>query len=234
LYYIPLFSNLISSIKVNIQALTIRHSIFNMPLVYQQNINAVTKMGVWHITEPEDFFLQQVPLQKEITHWHKRLQHLAGRYLLKELYPDFPLTLIRIASTRKPFLEDDAYHFSISHCGDYAAVVVSKDYRAGVDIESIKPQIERVQHKFLSPSENELVPEGQLLPMATLIWSVKEAVFKWKGDGGVDFKKDIVVKNIAAQHNEGIVHCLFNNAIHLQVHYLYFNNNYLTWLVTLR
>ena len=71
-----------------------------MPLVYQQNINAVTKMGVWHITETEDFFLQQVPLQKEITHWHKRLQHLAGRYLLKELYPGFPLELIKIADTK--------------------------------------------------------------------------------------------------------------------------------------
>ena len=53
-----------------------------MPLVYQQNINAVTKIGVWHIAEAEDFFAT-VPLQKEITHWHKRLQHLAGRFLLK-------------------------------------------------------------------------------------------------------------------------------------------------------
>ena len=55
-----------------------------MPLVYQQNINAVTKMGVWHITETEDFFAS-VPLQKEITHPNKRLQHLAGRFLLKAL-----------------------------------------------------------------------------------------------------------------------------------------------------
>ena len=53
-----------------------------MPLVYQQNINAVTKIGVWHIAEAEDFFAT-VPLQKEITHWHKRLQHLAGRFFVK-------------------------------------------------------------------------------------------------------------------------------------------------------
>jgi hypothetical protein len=50
-----------------------------MPLVYQQNINASTKLGVWHIEEPEAFFLEQVPLQREITHPNKRLQHLAGR-----------------------------------------------------------------------------------------------------------------------------------------------------------
>src|SRR5436190_1663294 len=124
-----------------------------MPLVYQQNINATTKIGVWHISESEDFFLEQVPVQREITHPHKRLQHLAGRLLLKELFPDFPHELIRIAETRKPFLENEAYHFSISHCGNYAAVIVSSDHRVGVDIEQVSEKIEKVKHKFLSEAE---------------------------------------------------------------------------------
>ena len=55
-----------------------------MPLVYQQNINEATKMAVWHISEREDFFLKKVTLSNNITHPHKRLQHLAGRYLLPE------------------------------------------------------------------------------------------------------------------------------------------------------
>src|ERR1700712_5566049 len=121
-----------------------------MPLVYQKNINSTTKVGVWHIVEEEDFFLKQVPLQREITHPNKRLQHLAGRYLLKELYPDFPYELIRIADTRKPFLENEAYHFSISHSGAYAAVIVSLDHRVGVDVELITGKVDKVKHKFLS------------------------------------------------------------------------------------
>lgn len=201
-----------------------------MPLVYQQNINAVTKMGVWHITEAEDFFLQQVPLQKEITHPHKRLQHLAGRYLLKELYPGFPLRLIKIADTRKPFLEDEAYHFSISHCGEYAAVVVSKEYRVGVDIERVTNKVQTIIHKFLTGFEQQLIPAETLDKNATLLWSVKEAVYKWKGSGGVDFKKHINIKAIDAAADEGIVHCMFNNETPLQVHYLFFNNNSLTWV----
>jgi hypothetical protein len=52
-----------------------------MPLIYQHQINESSHIGVWHIAEAEGFFLQKVPLQREITHWHKRLQHLAGRYL---------------------------------------------------------------------------------------------------------------------------------------------------------
>lgn len=191
-------------------------------------------MGVWHITEDESFFLNHVPLQKEITHPHKRLQHLAGRYLLKELYPDFPLALIKIADTRKPFLPDEAFHFSISHCGDYAAVVVSKEYRVGVDIEAITGKIERIIPKFLSDAEQQLLPTDAVSKNATLLWSVKESVYKWKSTGGVDFKKHINIINIHAANDEGVVHCMFNNLAALQVHYLFFNNHSLTWVLTLR
>ena len=133
-----------------------------MPLVYQQNINAVTKMGVWHITESEEYFLEQVPLQRNITHRHKRLQHLAGRLLLKELYPGFPVSLIRIADTRKPYLPDEPFHFSISHCGDYAAVILSKEYHVGVDVERMTEKIGKVIPKFLSAKESYLLPRGAL------------------------------------------------------------------------
>jgi len=73
-----------------------------MPLFYQQDINESTRLGVWHIQEEESFFSRSVPLQRNITHPHKRLQHLAGRYLLRFLFDDFPYNLIRIAETRLP------------------------------------------------------------------------------------------------------------------------------------
>ncbi len=52
-----------------------------MPLFYQHNINEFTRLAIWHITEEEDFFLQKVPLKRDVSHAQKRLQHLAGRYL---------------------------------------------------------------------------------------------------------------------------------------------------------
>ena len=203
-----------------------------MPLVYQQNINAVTKIGVWHITEAEGFFMGQVPLQREITHWHKRLQHLAGRLLLKELYPDFPVELIRIAGTKKPFLQDEPFHFSIAHSGDYAAVMVSKACRVGVDVELNGKKIENIIPKFLTTEERFLLPGNAIAAMATLFWSVKETIFKWNSSAGVDFKKHIAILSITGDHVEGIVHCMFNGVRSLDVHFLHFNNNYLTWLFT--
>ena len=203
-----------------------------MPLVYQQNINECTQMGVWHITEDENFFLKKVTLQKEITHWHKRLQHLAGRYLLTELQPTFPIELIKIADTRKPFLENEAYHFSISHCGNYAAVIVSKKYRVGVDVEAVREKIDRIIPKFLTAEESFLLPRGAITKTATLFWSAKECIYKWEGEGGVDFKKHIAIKQF--DDEKKILHCTFKHTTALLVHYLFFSEHYLSWVLSNR
>ena len=72
-----------------------------MPIFFQQQINEYTRLGVWKIEENEAFFKGNVPLHRDVTHPHKRLQHLAGRFLLQYLFPDFPYHLIEIADTRK-------------------------------------------------------------------------------------------------------------------------------------
>lgn len=175
-----------------------------MPIFFQHQINETTRLGIWKIEETEEFFLSNVPLQREVTHPHKRLQHLAGRFLLQFLFPGFPYDLIRIADTRKPFLPDEQYHFSISHCGDYAAAIVSSDKRVGVDIEVITTRINAISRKFLSDAELKyLSTEDELFlkqwgfkervetEFLTLLWSSKEAVFKWYGNGQVDFREHI-------------------------------------------
>ena len=173
-------------------------SFFPMPLFYQHNINEFTKTGdLANHGRLKNFSLNKVPLKRDVSHAQKRLQHLAGRYLLTELFPDFPLEEILIADTRKPYLEDEQYHFSISHFGHYAAAIVSSTNRVGVDIELITPKIGKISHKFSSAAEFELISRTQLylaeLPVdqrsvQTMLWSAKEAIYKWYGDGLVDFK----------------------------------------------
>lgn len=210
-----------------------------MPLVYQQNINPFTKLGVWQITEPERFFIDAVPVQREITHPHKRLQHLAGRFLLKELYPGFPYELIRIADTRKPFLENEAYHFSISHCGDYAAVMVSTANRVGVDVEWITAKAEKIKHKFLSEFEQDMIialSEGKeelYKTYLTTAWSIKESLYKWYGDGEVDFIDHLHIEKIIPG-STGTADCkvVKQQPVSLTVHFTFFNNNALSWVIS--
>jgi phosphopantetheinyl transferase len=168
-----------------------------MPLFYQQHINQSTRLAIWKIEESESFFAETVPLKRDITHPHKRLQHLAGRYLLRFLFPDFPYSEILIADTRKPYLANEAYHFSISHCGDFAAAIVSKDERVGIDIEVPSEKIKRIASKFVNEKELAIIDNieikngfqsNHLKNQLTIIWCAKETMFKWYALGNVDFK----------------------------------------------
>jgi len=209
-----------------------------MPLFYQHNINQHTKLSVWKISEPEDFFLEKVSLQKEITHKHKRLQHLAGRYLLRILHPQFPIQLIETAESKKPFLPNQNLHFSISHCGDFAAAIISKDKLVGIDVELVCAKIENIKHKFLSTTELELVTKTgsglniQNYDLLTLCWSVKETIFKWYGKGGIDFKKNMIIRHISFKNEEGLVSARFEKgqSVLLSVHCKFFGNLCLTWV----
>ena len=196
-----------------------------MPLLLLKEISATTRLAIWEITEPHEFFLRVVPMPANIKHPHKQLQHLAGRYLLQYLFPDFPISAILIAETRKPFLENEAYHFSISHSGNYAAAIVSTTHRIGIDIEPQRQKIAQVAHKFLSHQERAMVEhllakqshkqeitntlsidngnQPPALPFSytklsllTLLWCAKEAIYKWWGKGSVDFANMIQIDHI--------------------------------------
>ena len=205
-----------------------------MPVFFQHQINDYTRLGVWKIEETEDFFKGNVPQHREVTHPHKRLQHLAGRFLLQYLFPDFPYELIQIADTRKPYLPDERYHFSISHCGDYAAAVVSSKNRVGVDVEEPVVKILNIQNKFLSEKEK-LQFSGKLTThdsrLMTLLWSAKESVFKWYGVGGVDFRQHIQLFNL--QEEEQTIDCFFaKNESELVIQFRYFDELVLAWVVS--
>lgn len=207
-----------------------------MPVFYE-HINDFAKIAIWHIGEDKNFFLEKVPLQREITHPHKQLQHLAGRYLLQHLYPDFPYELIEIADTRKPYLPNEAYHFSISHCGDYAAVIVSKDHRVGIDIELVTPKVEKIKHKFLNEEEHRTLGKqsiNQQINKLTLFWCCKEAVFKWYAKGGVDFRNDIQLQPSHLITNAGIINCEFvkDEKTSLQIQHKNLDDLCLAWVAT--
>jgi phosphopantetheinyl transferase len=202
-----------------------------MPIFFQHQINETTRLGIWKIEETEEFFLSNVPLQQEVTHPLKRLQHLAGRFLLQFLFPGFPYELIKIADTRKPYLAAEQYHFSISHCGDYAAAIVSKDNRVGIDIEIPSGKAELIRNKFLSQKEQSFFSlTAHKSQLSTLLWSVKESVYKWYGDGSVDFRHHIQLTGL--NEKDEIVICHFaKTKQELIIHYCYFDHLILTWVV---
>lgn len=206
-----------------------------MPVYYQQNINETTRLAVWKIAEEENFFLEKVAIDPPASHPNKRLQHLAGRYLLQYLYPDFPIELIRIADTKKPYLQDDPLHFSISHAGEYAAAIISSTQRVGIDIEIVSPRVEKIKHKFLHSTELESIAHlsgDELINQLTLLWSAKEAVFKWWGKGGVDFSEMIRTSSFSCNTSGLILGEFLNNEFSqsLELYYRLSEGTSLVWV----
>src|ERR1043166_7409264 len=217
-----------------------------MPIFFHQQINESTRLGVWKIEESEEFFKGNVPQHRDVTHPHKRLQHLAGRFLLQFLFPDFPYELIQIADTRKPYLPDERYHFSISHCGDFAAAIVSRHQRVGIDAEIPSEKVERIRNKFLNEQEilksqsyghnvpnhaangSNLITNSELL---TVMWCAKECVFKWYGDGRVDFRQHIHLQ--AIHDGNETIDCFFAKTSQpLVIHYRWLGQLVMAWVVS--
>jgi len=213
-----------------------------MPLFYQQDINETTRLAVWKIEETESFFSSTVPLQRQITHPHKRLQHLAARYLLRYLFPSFPYDEILVADTRRPYFADEKFHFSISHCGDYAAAIVSTKERVGIDVEIPALKIFRVVHKFLHPAEMAAFGQSEDTGSAaartvadarlpTLLWCAKEALYKWWAHDEVDFSEAFQLDAFTAAPNGTIsAHIVGNDeTVHLPLAYLQLPQLCIVW-----
>lgn len=205
-----------------------------MPLVYQQNINEHTKMGVWQIQETEDFFLEKVNEQYKITHSRKKIQHLAGRYLLLEMGVDISLKNILLTATGKPFLPDESYFFSISHCADYVAAIISKTSNVAIDIQHVVPKIESIKQKFLTEEEMNLLSNLAISPneQFTFAWTIKETMFKYFDEGGIDFKQHLNIVSAIFENDVWFSKATFNkNKVHpIATKSIRFNDFFISWI----
>lgn len=157
-----------------------------MPLYKEWNPDLHSLAAIWRITEPELFFAAQLPFAGDhIQHEKRRIEYLAGRFLLQYLNKDFPLHAIIPDENDKPQVSDGAFHFSISHSFPYVACVISTKGAVGIDIQCWHRSIQALQHKFLSPAEQEYCNNDP--QKITVAWSAKEAAYKYQGKRGVDF-----------------------------------------------
>jgi len=91
---------------------------------------------------------------------------------------------------------------SISHAGQYAAVAVCQDCRVGIDVEQVSPRIERIKQKFMNDAELKQLPAADNLPGMHLIWSAKEALFKYHPEPAFDFRTELLIDQVLPDHME--------------------------------
>jgi len=172
-----------------------------MPVVFSKNIDEDTILGVWKIEETEQQLMAGLQLKQHeldvissLGNDKRRLHWLSTRVLLRTMLNTSEYIDCRMDEHGKPYLPNLKYHISLSHSYDYAAVIIGKSRLVGVDIELIKHKIKSIKHKFLSDLELAQKNVGDNTEGLYVCWCAKEAIYKWNGRKGLEFKKDIHIK----------------------------------------
>ena len=191
-----------------------------MPIINKIESEKITIL-VWEITETleEIIALGEGINTDNYTSEKRKKEHIASRLLVNEICPTKTIIYNEFGA---PEL-NNGKHISISHSKELVAVILS-DKKTGLDIEQISEKSFCIASKFVS--EKNLINLNK--EKATLIWCLKEAIYKWHQKGGVDFIKDIIIPEFFAKKN-GKVTAYFRRK-KLNLNYLKINNHYLVYV----
>jgi phosphopantetheinyl transferase len=167
-------------------------------------IKPKTNLYLWKITEDfttlfrqvqlKDVSLARVESMKSESH---QKGFLAVRMLLQHLgYSDFDLYYDDLGKphlSRKSQIacqKPDETHISISHSNCFSGILIS-DQNVGLDIEQLKQKTLKIASRFMDILHLENLSEAEQIQKATVIWGIKETVFKIKNEVGISFPDHI-------------------------------------------
>jgi phosphopantetheinyl transferase len=171
-----------------------------MPLHKVVYLQPNTKLYLWKISEDFDTLFREVRLKDSSLarlEGMKSESHqkgfLAVRMILQHLeYTDFDLLYDQFG---KPHLKPQGcsikdLELSISHSHDFSAIVISEQ-KVGLDLEQLKNKILKIAPRFMDISHLENLSTEEKIKKATVIWGIKESIFKLKNEVGISFSDHI-------------------------------------------
>ena len=191
-----------------------------MPIIHKIEEKEITIL-VWEITETLDelqVLLGRLNISNHTSEKRKKEQ-LTTRLLVKEILPNKRIIYNKFGA---PEL-DNGQHISISHSAGLVAVIISHE-KTGLDIEKISEKTLLLASKFVS--EKNLINLDK--EKSTLIWCLKEAIYKWDQKGGVNFIKDIIITEFTPKEHGKVIAFLKNKKLNLN--YQKINDHYLVYI----
>lgn len=207
-----------------------------MPLYQKISVDTNSVVLVWKISESFNDLFRAVSLKDNSLarlEGMKSESHqkgfLAVRMLLQEVgYTDFELYYDEFG---KPHLSDGK-NISISHSFDFSVIMLS-DKNVGIDLELRRDLIKKIALKF---AEEAFVYEcetnsAEYISKLTVIWGVKEAVFKVRNEVGISFKDHIFVSPFEmSQLKTTALLDFMDTKQNFEVHFTEIENYTLVWL----
>ncbi len=145
---------------------------------YRDFSNIKARILLWKHEENEVFDTQKLieeENRERIVSYHpkKLLETLMVRQILHDELPGRKI----LYNQRQPFLMPRDFEISITNSYPFAALAISKQ-QIGIDIERFNPKFLKLQDKFVYPSERTFIPKDKEVEYLTIIWSVKESMYK--------------------------------------------------------
>ncbi len=169
-----------------------------MPLSFNQLMPSGAHIWIWHLTETKEAlekFVQKEDFDEILIrykHPQRQLQKMAISLLTLQL-GDGHIIDIQYDELGKPAPKDFPGFISISHTSHYVGLLYHPLYSCGLDLEEINERLLKVAPRFINEIEKKWLDKSNPLNDIGLIWSVKEALFKNIGGGGILFKEQLEV-----------------------------------------
>jgi phosphopantetheinyl transferase len=195
-----------------------------MPFFKEIHINKNTTAYFWKISEDLEWLFENIQLnEKSISRLEtmSSLEHkkgfLAVRMLLQHIgFTDFDLFYDEFG---KPHLKDKSkkvkgksilpQHISISHSHEFSCICISNQC-IGIDLEKRKEKTLKIAPRFMDISHLESLSESDKIAKSTVIWGVKESVFKLKNEKGISFPNHISESQFQLEDKKGKAQLHFN------------------------
>lgn len=156
----------------------------------------------------------------------KRLEFSASRYL-KFLF--FGNEEIEYLEHGTPVLEQtskqDGKHFTITHSKHFTAIGINDHIPFAIDLEQVSGKAQKLSSKFCSTDEQSFFNMNSNEEM-TLMWSMKEVLYKLSDRNGLDFKRDIKLRKVGSTTLGTVL--LTNGILEVELHVIEINGFYLT------
>ena len=190
-----------------------------MPLLLKKEENNIS-IYIWKIQESLEELVELYPNIEfpKFKTKKRNLEALCSRILL---YNHSRSLKISYSESGSPLLNNHQY-ISVSHSGNLVCIAISNN-SIGVDIEEISEKSLRSQSKFVNVNQTNLNKNK-----TSLIWSIKESVFKYHNKGGIDFKRDVLLKDLIVK-DRGVLEVQFREE-YLKAHYFKIENKYLVYV----
>ncbi len=199
-----------------------------MGLLLKEYVEDDCLLGIWDITEDYEELFSRLSLRQEEERLLnsfacdlRKIEWLSVRVLLRQM-SGHELSII-YNGNRKPFIEGNSFHISISHSNNLSSILLSRNHKVGIDLEFMSHRISKISHRFINEKE-QITPDEDLKRYHLYIhWCAKEALYKICDKQDINFRKNIIIEPFNPE-SKGVLKGLVNNRYRKE----YFKLNYFT------